>query len=96
MVVKNKKAEARKTVNVRTAANAIDVRGERVDEASTRVEQAMSKALAMGVLWVFHRHGSGKLRAGLREFLKERALVEKFVAAEQHDGGTGVTAVTLK
>lgn len=94
---KNKKGESKqKVLHVRTAANTIDVRGERVDAAESMVENAMSKAISIGVLWVIHGHGTGKLRTGVREFLRRHDLVESFKDAQNSDGGSGVTIVMLK
>lgn len=80
---------------IRTAANTVDIRGERVDGAETRVDQAMDKALAMGAIWVIHGHGTGRLRSGIREFLNGHPLVERIEEAEQADGGSGVTIAYL-
>lgn len=78
---------------VRTSANTVDIRGERVESAEGKVEAAMDRALAMGALWVIHGHGTGRLRQGIREFLKNHELVKKMTDADQADGGTGVTVV---
>ncbi|KAI0561759.1 Endonuclease MutS2 [Gracilaria domingensis] len=85
-----------KQLNVRTAANTIDIRGQRVDSAQPLVDRAISKALAMGTLWVIHGHGTGRLRDGVREFLSQHELVERISYAEQEDGGTGVTIAFLQ
>lgn len=84
----------RRTV-IRTAANTVDIRGERVDGAETRVDQAIDKALGMGAIWVIHGHGTGRLRIGIREFLNGHPLVERIEEAEQAYGGSGVTIAYL-
>ena len=78
---------------VKTASNTIDLRGMRVLEAESALEDAI--AHANGPLWLIHGHGTGKLRHGVHEFLKRHPQVQSFEAAEQADGGTGVTVAKL-
>eukprot|EP00177_Eucheuma_denticulatum_P003030 GFKZ01005451.1.p1 GENE.GFKZ01005451.1~~GFKZ01005451.1.p1 ORF type:complete len:980 (-),score=152.46 GFKZ01005451.1:2475-5414(-) len=85
----------RSAMVVRTAANTIDIRGERVDGAQVKVEAAMDRAIAVGALWVIHGHGTGRLKHGIREFLKNHHLVKRMEDADQADGGSGVTVVFL-
>lgn len=92
---KHASVTSRKQLKVRTAANTIDIRGQTVDSAEPMVEQAISKAIAMGTLWVIHGHGTGRLRNGIRRFLSQHDLVERITNAEQEDGGTGVTIAFL-
>lgn len=81
----------KKPLMVRTSANTIDVRGDRVEQATSKIDQALDRALGMGALWIIHGHGTGRLRSGVRSFLKEHTLVSSIQDAEQSDGGTGVT-----
>ncbi|MGD1860042.1 MAG: endonuclease MutS2 [Leptolyngbyaceae cyanobacterium] len=74
---------------VKTSKNTFDLRGMRVVEAEGKLEDAIARA--QGPIWIIHGHGTGKLRRGVHEFLKRHPQVQKFVAAEQADGGTGVT-----
>ncbi|MEO0535516.1 MAG: endonuclease MutS2 [Cyanobacteria bacterium P01_A01_bin.123] len=78
---------------IRTSKNTVDLRGKRVVEAEVDLEEAI--AHANGPLWIIHGHGTGKLKRGVHEFLKRHPLVARFEAAEQADGGTGVTVVHL-
>jgi DNA mismatch repair protein MutS2 len=48
-------------------------------------------ANAHGPIWIIHGHGTGALRRGVQEFLKQLPGVERFECAEQSDGGSGVT-----
>lgn len=91
-----RKEESRKQIAVRTAANSIDIRGERVEGAQVMVDKALDKALALGTLWVIHGHGTGRLRNGIRDFLQNHHLVERIQDAEQAEGGRGVTVTYLK
>jgi DNA mismatch repair protein MutS2 len=74
-------------------SNTVDLRGMRVSEAESVIEEAIARA--NGPLWVIHGHGTGKLRRGVQEFLKLHPQVKSFEAAEQVDGGKGVTVVKL-
>ncbi len=74
---------------VRTSQNTFDIRGMRVAEAEEKLEEAIARA--QGPIWIIHGHGTGKLRRGVQEYLKQHPQVQRFEAAEQADGGTGVT-----
>ena len=76
---------------VRTSRNTIDVRGMRVHEAESAVEDQLRQA--RGPLWVIHGIGTGRLKRGLREWLQGLAYVERFNDADQGDGGAGCTVV---
>ncbi|MEM8676204.1 MAG: endonuclease MutS2 [Cyanobacteria bacterium P01_G01_bin.67] len=83
-------------VLVRTSRNTLDIRGQRVDNAEIEVDNAISKAIESGVLWIIHGKGTGRLRQGVHEYLKRHSQVDKFELASQKEGGTGVTLVHLK
>ncbi|WP_431628577.1 endonuclease MutS2 [Alkalinema pantanalense] len=76
---------------IRTESNTFDIRGSRVADAEITIDRAISAA--QGPIWIIHGHGTGKLRQGVHEFLKQHHRVAKFEAAEKHDGGSGVTVV---
>jgi DNA mismatch repair protein MutS2 len=78
---------------IRTSQNTVDIRGSRVADA----EIVIDRAIAAGdrALWIIHGHGTGKLRQGIQAFLKQHARVQGFEAAEQNDGGSGVTIAHL-
>lgn len=78
---------------VRTSKNTFDLRGMRVAEAETVLEEAIASAL--GPIWIIHGHGTGKLKRGVQAFLNHHPQVERFEAAEQTDGGTGVTVAYM-
>ena len=84
------------TPPIRTEKNTIDLRGSRIADAEIELEQAISKAIASGVLWIIHGKGTGKLRAGVHEFLERHPLVDRFELAKQAEGGSGVTVAYLK
>lgn len=80
---------------VRTARNTIDLRGSRVSDAEVELERAIASA-QIGPLWIIHGHGTGKLKRGVQEFLQQHPQVSRFEAAEQADGGTGVTVAYIE
>ena len=86
----------RPAVAVRTSSNTLDIRGERVNNAEIKIDNAISKAIESGMLWIIHGKGTGRLRQGVHEYLKRHPQVEKFELAEQKEGGAGVTIVHIK
>lgn len=80
---------------VRTSRNTIDIRGSRVADAEVVLDRRIAAAEA-GPIWIIHGHGTGKLRQGVQEFLKQHPQVDRFEAAEQADGGTGVTVAYIR
>jgi DNA mismatch repair protein MutS2 len=85
-------------VLVRTDANSLDIRGKRVDEALSELDKFLDDALRAEepVLMIIHGHGTGALRAAVREHLQEQGFVERFEPAPPQEGGDGVTVVWLK
>jgi len=80
---------------IRTSKNTFDIRGSRVADAEVELERAIATAQP-GAIWIIHGHGTGKLRQGVQEFLKRHPQVERFEAADQSDGGTGVTVAYIQ
>ncbi len=80
---------------IRTSRNTFDIRGSRVADAEVLLERKIAEADA-GPIWIIHGHGTGKLRQGIQEFLKQHPQVERYEAAEQADGGTGVTVAHIR
>jgi DNA mismatch repair protein MutS2 len=80
---------------IRTSKNTIDIRGQRVAESESDLENAIALATESGVLWIIHGKGTGKLRAGVHEFLQRHPQVTKFELASQKEGGSGVTIAYL-
>jgi len=78
---------------IKTESNTVDLRGMRVSEAESEIEVAIAQA--KGPLWIIHGHGTGKLRRGVQEYLKLHPQVKSFEAAEQIDGGKGVTVAKI-
>ncbi len=83
-----------KAPEIRTTRNTLDLRGSKVADAEIEIDRFLAAADTR--IWVIHGHGTGKLRRGVQDFLKQHPQVSRFEPAEQADGGTGVTVVHLK
>jgi len=75
----------------------VDVRGKVADEALDQVVAALDRATMAGApfLRIIHGHGTGKLKASLRDYLKDSPYVAEFRAGDRAEGGDGVTIVRL-
>ncbi|MBE9005060.1 endonuclease MutS2 [Fortiea sp. LEGE XX443] len=78
---------------IRTSKNTVDLRGKRVADAEIELDKAISEAI--GLIWIIHGHGTGKLRQGVHAFLQQHPRVSSYTAAEPADGGSGVTIAQI-
>ena len=71
---------------------------EAADEALDDVIAALDRATLASVpfLRIIHGHGTGKLKASLRDYLKDSSYVAEFRAGDRAEGGDGVTIATLR
>lgn len=92
------RAEQARAQAVAVRVPRVDVRGLRVDEALRALEQELDRALRSGEdqLLVLHGHGSGALKAAVREHLQRSPYVSRSRPAESHEGGDGVTVAELR
>ena len=76
----------------------LDLRGERFEDALMRVEKYIDDALLAGYprVSIIHGKGTGALRSGVQNFLKNHRSVKNFKYGEASEGGLGVTIVELK
>jgi len=76
----------------------LDVRGQAADEALDQVTAALDRASLEGApfLRIIHGHGTGKLKATLRTYLKDSPYVSQARPGEKTEGGDGVTIVTIR
>jgi DNA mismatch repair protein MutS2 len=76
----------------------VDVRGKAADEALDDVVAALDRATVAGApfLRIIHGHGTGKLKASLRAYLKDSPYVAEFRAGDRAEGGDGVTIAALR
>lgn len=76
----------------------LDLRGERYEDALIRLEKYIDDAVLAGYprVSIIHGKGTGALRQGVQQFLKQHRAVKSFRFGEANEGGTGVTVVELK
>ncbi|MFL5394466.1 MAG: endonuclease MutS2 [Myxococcales bacterium] len=92
------RAEAARAAPATTAVRPLDVRGMRVDEALRALEEELDRRLREGAeeVQVLHGHGSGALKAAIREHLARSPYVRRARAGASHEGGDGVTVAELR
>jgi DNA mismatch repair protein MutS2 len=75
----------------------VDVRGRRAADAAGAVRERMDAAAMAGLpqVRVIHGHGTGALRAAVREELARHPLVERAEPAPPEQGGDGATIAYL-
>ncbi|CAH0346282.1 endonuclease MutS2 [Bacillus sp. CECT 9360] len=76
----------------------LDLRGERYENALSRVEKYIDDALlaAYPRVSIIHGKGTGALRQGVQEYLKNHRAVKRVRFGEAGEGGSGVTIVEFK
>lgn len=85
-------------VAVRTSANTLDLRGERVDEALDKVDAFLDRLLNVGepVGFVLHGHGTGALKSAVRSHLSASSYIEQSRPADAESGGDAFTLFWLR
>jgi DNA mismatch repair protein MutS2 len=76
----------------------LNVIGMTVDQAVDRVSQFLDDTLVTDLheVRIVHGHGTGQLRKGIQQFLKDHPQVQKYYTAPDNQGGGGATIVELK
>ncbi|QFT90119.1 Endonuclease MutS2 [Bacillus sp. THAF10] len=76
----------------------LDLRGERFENALMRVEKYLDDAVLAGYhrVSIIHGKGTGALRVGVQNYLKNHRSVKNHRYGEASEGGIGVTVVELK
>jgi DNA mismatch repair protein MutS2 len=76
----------------------LDLRGKRYEEALAEVDQYIDAALLANFAQVriIHGKGTGALRKGITDYLKNNRNVQNFEFAPANQGGSGATVVTFK
>jgi DNA mismatch repair protein MutS2 len=76
----------------------LDLRGERYENALMRVEKYIDDALLAGYprVSIIHGKGTGALRQGVTEYLKNHRSVKRARFGDAGEGGIGVTIVEFK
>ncbi len=75
----------------------IDLRGCRVDDALIELDAFLDKASMVNLpsVEIIHGHGTGQLRAAIRDYLNDSPYVAKYRQGEDSEGGNGVTIVDM-
>ena len=88
--------------NVATGSTAsgfagIDLRGQTAEEALEQLTAQLDQALLRNAksVRIIHGHGTGKLKAAIRQFLAQSAYVTAFRPGAKDEGGDGVTMAEL-
>lgn len=78
--------------------NQLDLRGKRYEEALNEVDQYLDAAILAGYpqVTIVHGKGTGALRQGITEYLKNHRSVKSFEFAPVNQGGNGATIVKFK
>ena len=76
----------------------LDVRGKRYEAALVEVDQYIDAALLANYsqVRIIHGKGTGALRKGITDYLKNHRNVKSFEFAPASEGGDGATIVTFK
>ncbi|WP_342505360.1 endonuclease MutS2 [Sporosarcina sp. FSL K6-2383] len=76
----------------------LDLRGERYEDAIFRTEKYLDDALLSNYhqVSIIHGKGTGALRQGIQQYLKNHSRVKSYRFGEAGEGGHGVTVVELK
>lgn len=76
----------------------LDLRGERYENALSRVEKYLDDAVLAGYprVSIIHGKGTGALRKGVQDLLKNHRSVKNSRFGEAGEGGSGITIVELK
>lgn len=75
----------------------IDLRGQTAEEALEQLAVQLDQALLQNAksVRIIHGHGTGKLKAAIRQFLAQSAYVAAFRPGAKEEGGDGVTMAEL-
>lgn len=80
------------------AKSELDLRGERYEDALQKVDKYLDEALLAGYpqVAIIHGKGTGTLRTGVTEYLKNHRMVKSIRFGAAAEGGNGVTIVEFK
>ncbi|RKH38995.1 endonuclease MutS2 [Corallococcus interemptor] len=75
-----------------------DVRGMRADDALAELETFLDQGMRKGeeAALIIHGHGTGALKQAIRDHLAASPYIRMFRPGESHEGGDGVTVVSLR
>ncbi|MDO4681053.1 MAG: endonuclease MutS2 [Aerococcus sp.] len=98
---KNEPKQNHVTVHAHQAKNIhsdLDLRGMHYEEAMKALDTYIDQALLAGYpqVTIIHGFGTGVIRNGVQDYLKQNSRVEDFQYAPHNMGGNGATVVTFK
>lgn len=78
-------------------SNRLDLRGVRVEDALDELEVYLDKASLANLtpVTIIHGHGTGALKAAVRDYLSTSPYVAKYRSGENDEGGDGVSIVDI-
>ena len=78
--------------------NTLDLRGARVEDALDKLDIYLDKASLANLtpVTIIHGHGTGAMKAAIRDYLSTSPYVAKFRPGEDNEGGDGVSVVDIK
>ena len=93
-----KKATQAAPAEVKASNYRVDVRGMRADDAIAEVESFLDRGMRSGEegALIVHGHGTGALKQSIRDFLARSPYIRMYRPGENHEGGDGVTVVSLR
>jgi DNA mismatch repair protein MutS2 len=83
---------------MRTTDNTCDLRGSRVEEGLTQLDEFIDRCLqsSESVAFALHGHGTGAMRSAVREHLKLHGHVARTRPASTEEGGEAFTVFWLR
>lgn len=85
-------------MNQKKVSYSLNLVGYRVDEAISTLDKYLDDCLLRGLkeVKIIHGYGSGRLRNAIHDYLKTKKNVKEFHLANELEGGSGSTIVSLK
>ena len=76
----------------------LDLRGHTVEEGVLKTDKYLDDAIVAGLnkVHIIHGKGTGALREGIRDYLKNHPQVKSHRLGQANEGGSGVTVVEFK
>ncbi len=99
--IKNKEIEVEQVTRIKRTSPSVkpelDLRGIRYEDAMIKIENYLDSAILSGFpqVSIIHGKGTGALRKGATEYLKNHPNVKSYRLGGQNEGGSGVTIVEL-
>lgn len=95
--VAGKRVEKIATHKILKASNEINVIGQTVSEAISRIDKFIddAKVEKYPFVRIIHGNGTGKLRNAIHQFLRNDKTIRSYQLGMPNEGGSGVTVVTL-